>query len=123
MERQQRSEAETPTKNGNCEFCSEPILDAEPFVEVTTRKRTFRHHLLCRSNRCACRSCKRAFPHRRRGRGKTFRVYVRCVSVERFDVSARNKNDALRAYKRGNATLEADEVESREVLSVETGPR
>jgi hypothetical protein len=108
MERQQRSEAETPTKNGNCEFCSEPILDAEPFVEVTTRKRTFRHHLLCRSDR---------------GRGKTFRVYVRCVRVERFDVSARNKNDALRAYKRGNATLEADEVESREVLSVERGPR
>lgn len=52
------------------------------------------------------------------GSPQWYRVYVRCTSTERFDVLATSKEDALARYENGDATLEADEVESREVTDV-----
>lgn len=50
-----------------------------------------------------------------------YRIFVACTSTERFDVVATSKEEALERYYNGDATLEADEVDKREVISVEEG--
>lgn len=50
-----------------------------------------------------------------------YRIYVTCTSTERFDVAAASKEEALEKYFNGEATLEGDEVDSREVMDIELG--
>jgi hypothetical protein len=50
-----------------------------------------------------------------------YRIYVTCTSTERFDVPAISEKEALDKYHSGDATLEGDEVDSREVVDVEKG--
>lgn len=44
-----------------------------------------------------------------------YRIFVSCTSTERFDVVATSRQDAIEKYNKGDATLEADEVDDREV--------
>jgi len=80
----------TATKNGNCAYCSEPILDEEPFVILTTNVGEIRHHVACRRKPRGIKSSeinpKLRLEMTRRGneRRKTFR----------------NRNEATRAFER-----------------------
>lgn len=50
-----------------------------------------------------------------------YRIFVSCTSTERFDVVASSRQDAIEKYHKGDATLEADEVDDREVIDIERG--
>lgn len=53
---------------------------------------------------------------------KTYHIYVRCESIERFDVSATTEDEARAKFEDGEAHLVKDEVQSRDIERIEEAP-